>query len=96
MLDIFLKGPIAPFFVSRPHFRTVFCVLASVAVFLCSQMKYSPELIQKTKDYFTNKHGVCLSDEQVIQSLDSLAELYQLFGDTGSRAPLGREPGSLT
>jgi hypothetical protein len=41
---------------------------------------YSPELINRAKKYFHEKCGLSLSDEQAVEYLDALADLYRVMG----------------
>jgi hypothetical protein len=60
---------------------------------------FSQELINRIKTYFQERHGVAFSDEQAIDALNSLADLYLLFvddqGSLGFPPFLGGKPSDL-
>jgi hypothetical protein len=47
-------------------------------------MQYSPELIQRIKNYFHSKYGEVLSDEEAIERLDALSDHYQVMATGGA------------
>jgi len=59
---------------------------------------FSQELINRIKAYFQERHGVVFSDDQAVDALNSLADLYLFFtkdeGDQGF-PPLCGKPAPL-
>lgn len=54
-------------------------------------MQYSPQLIQRIKEYFNVKYGEVLSDDEAIEQLDAFAELYQIMAtDVGPQGNASR------
>jgi len=43
-------------------------------------MPYSKELISEVQEYFHRRAGEVLSDEQAVERLDALADLFEVMG----------------
>ncbi len=56
---------------------------------------YSPELIDHAKKYFREKCGLSLSDEQAVEYLDALADLYRVMGRVATASSMPPTPPDL-